>query len=203
MTNHKDIRSPAVSSSPPRPLSHSPTLPLSTSSAAHTIMFWVLSGMAVAVFAPCVLVPIWVEVEGVREYERAMGGVVADLQAAVDRNEARIDALRTDPLVNQRIARRELNYRPQGEQVVRWSTDEMAALRLPASGAVSPTETEPAVEKPPWAQALVRWLPALPWRDLFVRSANRSLLLLMAGGLLVAAFLLYGRTSSVRISGTS
>ena len=33
--------------------------------AGHVVMFWVLIGMAVTIFAPCVLVPVWIEAEEV------------------------------------------------------------------------------------------------------------------------------------------
>ncbi|UCD27531.1 MAG: hypothetical protein JSV03_10470 [Planctomycetota bacterium] len=38
----------------------------SIESATHVVMFWLLTLMAVALFVPCVLVPIWVENEAVR-----------------------------------------------------------------------------------------------------------------------------------------
>jgi len=38
---------------------------------------------------------------------------------------------------------------------------------------------------------LSQWLPDWPYRDLFARSPQRPLLMAMAGGLLLAAFMLY------------
>jgi hypothetical protein len=178
-------------------LSRSPALPLSRSvtgagNAGHVIMFWVLTVMALAVFAPCVLVPIWIETQEVKAYERAVAAAVADLQAESDKRWAQIDALLGDPLVNERIVRRELNYQLAGEQFVPASTEDLAALRLwlPEPGP-NPLEAEP--QMPAWLASASRWLPAWPYQDLFATSPNRSLLLMMAGGLLAAAFLLYGR----------
>jgi hypothetical protein len=168
-----------------------------TAQIAHPIMFWVLTLMALAVFAPCVLTPAWVEVQEVRAYEREMAGLIGDLQAQVTRNEAQIQALLADPLVNERIARRELNFQPAGEQVIRWSPEELAALRVPTSALAMET---PLTQEPPhWVQVVGKWLPAWPWHELFVKTTNRTLLLAMAGGLLSAAFLLFGRTTRVNV----
>lgn len=159
--------------------------------ATHAIMFWLLTAMAMAVFAPCVLVPVWAEVEEARAYEREMAGLVADLKLRVEQNDAQIEALLTDPLVNERIARRELNHRAEGEQVVRWTPQELAALRVHVPDLSSPATPVSADEPPAWAKSLGKWLPAWPWHELFVSPKNRNLLLLMSAGLLAAAFLLY------------
>ena len=44
----------------------------STAAAAHPIMFWVLTGLALLIFAPCVLVPLWFEKEQLRAYEQSL-----------------------------------------------------------------------------------------------------------------------------------
>ncbi len=178
----------------------SPPLPLANfsdrtprSNAAHTILFWVLTTLALALFAPCVLVPIVYEVEEAREYEARMKGVVLELESRVAQNEARRQALNADPLVNERIVRRELNYQPQGEQLIRLPADEAAGLRVhfPELGSVAADAKD---EPPVWARSLGKWLPAWPWRDLFAKSPNRQVLLGMSAALLASAFLLYGRT---------
>ena len=161
---------------------------------AHPIMFWLLTIMALAVFAPCVLAPAWVEVQEVRGFEREMAGLIADLQTQVQRNEAQVQALLADQLVNERIARRELNIQPAGEQVIRWSPEELATLRVPTS-ALAGFDTQAGQEPPHWVQVVGKWLPAWPWHELFVKGTNRTLLLAMSGGLLAAAFLLFGRTT--------
>lgn len=167
--------------------------PLASGSVAHTIMFWVLTTLALAVFAPCVLVPIWIEVEQAADYEKGMAEVIADLQAQSQRNDKRIQALLADPLVNERIARRELNYVPAGEQVTRWSADELANLHTPIPAGVLSADAAQSEQTPNWAKSVIRWLPAWPWRELFAEKNNRCLLLLMAGGLIATAFLLYDR----------
>lgn len=162
--------------------------------AGHTIMFWVLIGLAILAFTPCVLVPIYLEKEQVREHERILAAVVAEYERTVERTRDRRDALMADPLVNERMIRRELNLRPQGEQIVRWSPEELAALPLKVPDLSEPGAAGAGLSEPPepgWLVSLRRWLPAWPWRQLFAESPNRTLLMLMSGGLVVAAFVLY------------
>jgi len=169
-----------------------PTNSEASGAAVHPIMFWVLTSMGIAVFAPCVLVPIWEDGCRIREHERSAAAQVAGLEARRARNEARLRALLADPLVNERIVRRELNYRPAGERVVHWPAAEPAAARLNLSPAVAVIEDQPDNPAPGWLATLSRWLPAGPWGGLFAHAANRILLLAMAGGLVVSAFVLYG-----------
>jgi hypothetical protein len=178
--------------SPSLQVSKSPGLS-EAGAAAHPIMFWVLTTLAFAVFAPCVLVPIWIEVEQAAQYEAGMAQAVSDLDAQAQRNETRIQALLADPLVNERIARRELNYLPVGEQVTRWSADELAGTHASIPEPDFGGKTAESEQTPNWAKSMLRWLPAWPWREMFANQTNRSLLLMMAGGLIGTAFLLYGR----------
>lgn len=161
--------------------------------AQHCIMFWVLTVLAMAVFAPCVLAPIYAETEQIMETERKLEQLVSDLKEQANRNEERIKAIQGDPQVNQRIIRRELNYRFEGEQIIQWSAAELAGTRLDLSMLENPQEPLPPINPyPAWVLKLGKWLPAWPWRKLFVDSPNRELLAIMAAGLLATAFLLYG-----------
>lgn len=176
-------------------MTHDETQPTAVASPAHSIMFWVLTSLALAIFTPCVLVPIWVEGEHLRTYERSLTSSVATLEAESAQDQAQIQALLTDPLVNERMVRRELNQRPAGEQVIRWSPDELAAVRihLPEQKAEpAPLENDALSTR---VALIARWLPNWPWQELFAQTPQRPILLMMAGGLLLAAFLLYGVNS--------
>jgi len=166
--------------------------------AAHPIMFWVLTGLAIAVFAPCAIMPLWLTTEQLLEQERACRASLIEIKGRLANNEARIEAMRNDPLVNERIIRRELNYRPQGEEVIRWSADASTVVGTVSVGQESPVVPEEPHVLSQWGAMVSRWLPAWPWRDLFARSPYRPLLLLMSGGLLMAAFVLYAPVSSRR-----
>jgi len=164
-----------------------------TDRAAHAIMFWFLCSMAVIIFVPCVLVPVWVETDAVLNHERAVAAKVGDFEARAAKNDVRIAALLADPLVNERVIRRELNYRPEGERIVRLP---MIARELGAYRADVDSSHDGKCESM-YQDAVVsasRWLPPWPWRLLFATAPNRHILLLMAGGLLISAFVLYGPT---------
>ncbi len=156
-------------------------------------MFYVLSTLALAIFAPCVLVPAWAESAQLREYHRDLAVVVAGLQAQVEANNARSERWRSDPLVSERAVRREFNYQPPGEQVIRSGQDGAVALtalsEYPSLKRTVPRAAPNPV--PAWVTGTKRWLPAWNWSFLFARSPNRELLLLMSGGLLLTAFILY------------
>lgn len=165
--------------------------PSPTTTAAHAIMFWVLASMAFALFAPSVLLPLWEESLEIRAYEQKMASEVAQLREQRDRNAARIEALKEDPLVIERIARRELNYRPENEQITQWSSHELSSLPVRVPPDLIEKET-PGLLPAAWVNRVQAWLPAWPYRKLFVEMPNRMLMLMMAGGLLVTAFVLYG-----------
>ena len=165
--------------------------PSATATAAHAIMFWVLAGMAFALFAPAVLLPLWEETREIHAHEQKMAAAVAQMEAQRDRNAARIQALKDDPLVIERIARRELNYKPEGEEVAHWSSRELAAMPVHVPPTTQPSEAGGPVPEA-WVHRVQAWLPAWPYHKLFVEMPNRMLMMLMAGGLLVTAFVLYG-----------
>lgn len=168
--------------------------PEPTEPGSHIIMFWLLTSMALVVFAACVLLPIWLETETLMQREAQAEATVAAFRARLAEQDRVIAALTSDPLVNERLARRELRFRRVEEDV--WP------VNGPSSAGESPTvaslvttpalELPPAPEPPPIAQWAHRWLPRLPWVELFAKPPNRTIFLLMAGGLLVAAFVLYG-----------
>ena len=166
--------------------------------AGHIVMFWVLIGIAATIFAPCVLVPVWIEAQEVRAYEQSLAGVIGGMEARITENVARMEALRADPLVNDRISRRELNHRLDGERITAFSPEELKSLHLGTRQVASTGTEQPNETAPGWILAVRRWLPDWPWRKLFAQSPNRPIMLLMAAGLLFSAFSLYGETEPVK-----
>ncbi len=165
----------------------------SAGSLTHPIMFWALTCLSVAMFAPCVLMPAWRQALEIWEYERDLEAVVAGFEARIRRNEARIQALRSDPLVMERIVRRELNRTIPGEELIRWDPETLNSVRVHLGAAILPP-TGPQAPPPPtptWLRQAGRWLPGWMFADIFVTSPYRQLILGMSGALLLAAFLLY------------
>lgn len=166
---------------------------------SHAIMFYLLSTAALLIFAPCVLVPIWQDVQKLTEAERSLRAMVIDLQAQIEKNNVRIDALKNDPLVIERVARRELNRKAENEQQIRWNAAELAALRLNIPHELYSKPELPPAAMPPWVESAKKWLPAWAWPELFAKSPNRQFLLVMAGALLLTAFVLYTPRAECRI----
>lgn len=158
---------------------------------AHTIMFWLLTGMAMLVFATCVLLPVWNQTERILEREHRIAEGVSLLRMQVERNQERIDALKNDPQVVGRLARRQLNHRPHEDAVVVYATAHHAPVRV-TSWLEDPADLElPLDPRPDWLLASIRWLPDWPWQSLFVRSPNRELMLGLSAGLMLSACWLY------------
>ena len=104
------------------------------------------------------------------------------------------------PILVERIARRELNYRPPGERIVAYDPAELAAFR-PVLPEASGDRVQPVADpRPGWMVSVCEWLPAWPWRKLFAESPNRLLMLTMAGGLFVTAFVLYCPAPPARLA---
>ncbi len=164
----------------------------------HLVMFWLLLVMAGLVFAPCIIVPVWMETQNLMRAEDDAARTVAQLDAYIAEQNRLIEALTSDPLVNERIARRDLRFRRPGEEIVP-SARELAAASSSVSDITLPEEypKPPPAQAPALVKAVSRWLPNLPWVDLFGKPPNRTIFLFMSGGLLVAAFVLFGHHEPV------
>jgi hypothetical protein len=150
-------------------------------------VFWALFAMAMVGFAPCVLVPAWrdyQETRLVKQYEQATLDRMKE-SLADQRNLA--EALRSDPSVMARAAQRELEYTRPGEQRV---------VVIPAERATEADETEPTftpepVPPPAPVRWLVRLLPPLDYDAVFCDPSTRGIIILLCGGVLAAAFVLF------------
>lgn len=166
---------------------------------SHAIMFYVLALASLAIFAPCVLVPVWMDVQKLHEDEQELAAVIAQLRHQIDRNNDRIVALQADPQVIERVARRELNRQPADEQLIKWSSAELAAVPDTSHLVTVSAPEVPAITLPEWMTAVGRWLPGWASPDLFAKSPNREMMLVMSAALLLAAFVLYTPKTESRI----
>lgn len=148
-------------------------------------MFWLLTLMAGATFAACVLVPTWADRQKLLRQEAMMRRQVAALNEQLARYRRAIAAVRSDPSANEQLAKFELNYHRPGEQQVPVPVAARAARRTFVWQRSDPSE--------PRTGGLSAWLPRLPWVELFSQPETRSLLLAMSAGTFLAAFVLYGK----------
>jgi len=75
--------------------------------------------------------------------------------------------------------------------LVHWAPAELSNLPIHLTSTIKPHDLVPAAVRPPWLVALGRWLPNWPWTALFGQSPHRTLLLLIACGLIATAIVLY------------
>lgn len=148
-------------------------------------MFWVLLGMAGATFAACILVPIADQHERLLVQEELMRDELATLDSQLAQTQQAIEAIRSDPAVNEQLAKTVLNYRRPGEQRVTVvpETSVAAGVSTPA-----PLPNSAA----PWWRAPLDWLPQLAWRRVFAEPNTRTVLLVLSAAMIAAAFWLYG-----------
>lgn len=151
-------------------------------------MFWLLLGLASTAFLPAVIAPVWRDRMAWRQRQAALESEVQTLRERSEHNHMLIDRLMNDPAANERLAIRELGVMPPGEKLVqvRIDTDET----LPAY-ATPPKKPEVEANVPDVVMQLSRKLPDVLEHPAFLESPRRELLLLLSGGLTVAAFALY------------
>ncbi|MHC4091371.1 MAG: hypothetical protein ACYSVY_14045 [Planctomycetota bacterium] len=158
--------------------------------ARGSAMFWVLIALAAAGFAPCVLLPIWRDYQAMALAAQAQERLVASLRADVERQRRALAAIRTDRAVGTRLAQRELAYRRAGQVEVR--VPGVAVVR-----AACQSQPLAPVEPPDPISRLSTHLPTADYDHLFCQGSARTVIMLLSGGLTVAAFLLYSPRSSV------
>ncbi len=146
------------------------------------LVFWGLLALALAGFLPCVLLPVWREYQAVALAAQVEEQRVEVMRRHVDQQRRALDALREDPAVVARLAQRELAYvRPgQSEVPVPGVARVVAAPATPL--------TPGAVDPPPPVAAVVARLPKADYDRLFCEEPTRTIVALLSGGVLVAAF---------------
>lgn len=166
--------------------------PVPRSAWGHRLMFLVLIAFAFVAYAPTVLLPVLREHAQILAEERRLRGAVDELETEAARRERLVQAFKHDPVVNERLAQLDLRYERPGEEVI--PVAPQRGPREPAGQAAAAYDPElPLADAdwPAWTHDTERW--ARRWGLIRVYSdpSIRVVLLLMAGGLVIAAFVLY------------
>lgn len=154
-------------------------------------MFWVLVGMAAAVFAPCVLLPVWREYQALKYAEQIEQAAVEQARDDLFSEHRRLAALQNDPAVIARLAQRDLHYRQRGERVI-----SVAIHEDPVQDSAVPLA--PVVPPAPLAR-LFDHLPQTDYDRLFSHGQTRTILMCLAGGLVLAALVLFPARQRIRV----
>jgi hypothetical protein len=167
--------------------------PTQRSPFGHRLMFLLLACLSFVLFAPTAALPALKEYCDLLVEEARLQARVTELEGELKRRQELADAFAHDAIVNERLAMLDLHYQKPGEIVV-----PVGPLHPPAP------EAQPAAAEaldqhkivipeswPAWTHDAHDWAEQHGLIKLFLDSTFRPIFLLMAGGLLIAAFVLY------------
>lgn len=158
----------------------------------HRIMFVVLASLAFGMFAPTILLPILSEHGKLLAEEARLTQHTAGLRREIARQEALLEAFASDLTINERLAVLDLNYQNPNEEVLPVLPKGFAAmLPKPAGPPVRQSALLIPAHWPATIRAMERWTNDRGLIDLFLNPTLRPAFLLMSGGLIVAAFVLF------------
>lgn len=159
------------------------------STLGHRLLFVVLMLSAFALYVPTTLLPILMEHCRLLTEERRLTDVVAQLEAELQHREEMAKAFAQDSIINERLAVLDLHYANPGEEVVPVLPPDFSVLRLPvAEGPPSRSRLGLPDDWPAWALSVERWANDNGLMGIFLDPGVRPILYFMAGGLVVAAF---------------
>jgi hypothetical protein len=149
------------------------------------LMFWILFALAVAAFAPCVLLPEWRDYQAARVAEEVGIRENARLRVEFDQQQRTLDAVRNDPAVIERLAIRELAYGKPGEVAMPVA----ASIEAEEPAAVPDPIAAPSPPAP--IERVLAWVPFAADDNIFCDPSTRRLIMGLCGALLVSAFILF------------
>lgn len=166
------------------PVPHSPL--------GHKLMFLLLSILSICLFVPSVMLPKLRQYGELLQEEQKLKTRVAELNDESRRRAELAEAFARDAVVNERLAVLDLSYRKPNEEVFAVVSDDPDEIELPHSEA-KPLRSALLLpdDWPAWAIDTELWADERGLIDLFLDATMRPIFLLMSGGLLVAAFVLF------------
>lgn len=176
------------------------------------IVYWLLVTMAVAAFVPCIILPEWRKLESVDASYKIEAERVRRFRQVIEDERRALEAIRTDPAVIARLARRDLGYRESGERFVSVAVNGAQAANPPvfewlrASPKRKSDEPRFAPEPlapPRFAASLVSRLPQWDYDALFCNDQTRTIIMSLSIALIAMAYALFGRASNHRSAANS
>jgi hypothetical protein len=139
--------------------------------------FFIVAGMAMALHAAGGFLPVWQRQNQAQYARNALAAQVETTDRLIDYNEKLIEAVKTDPILTQRLMSQHMNYRPPGEIAVETGApeDPPIAVLLAAEAPLPPSP-------PPTLAALAEKVQ---------NPSTRRGLLAIAGLLMTAAMILF------------
>lgn len=171
------------------------------------IVYWLLVTMALAAFVPCIILPEWRKLESVDASHKIEAERVRRFRQVVEDERRALAAIRTDPAVIARLARRDLGYRQTGERFVSVAVNgEEAAnpsvvewLRAsPERESKEPRFAPEPLAPPRFAASLVSRLPQWDYDALFCNDRTRTIIMSLSIALIAIAYALFGHGANRR-----
>ncbi|MCG3138417.1 MAG: hypothetical protein HJJLKODD_02281 [Phycisphaerae bacterium] len=153
---------------------------------SHVLMFWLLAGMGVAVALPCFLVPPINALGQLAAVERREQMRTAELEQQITQQHKLLEALRSDPLLNARLAQRELGYQMPGEVRV-------VGQALPV---VPPAAQNSMPSIPDTFPQWVRTIYPAELAHVYSNNTSRQLLAIISISLIIFAILTFARKAA-------
>lgn len=162
------------------------------SSTAHRLMFVILSCLSFCLFAPTVLLPTLREYCELLAEEARLIKIADHLDTEIHRQDNLLEDFAQDVSINERLAILDLKYKNPDEEVLPVLPEDYNPPPIPklddvkfASALMIPQDWPKDVRR------FEAWGQRNGLIDLFLDRNLRQVFLLMAGGLLVAAFVLF------------
>ncbi len=158
----------------------------------HRVLFVILALLAFGLFAPTVLLPLLREHARLRTTETRLAAHVEDMRAELERRRKLLDAFQHDTLINERLALLDLNYHRPNEIVL---PVYLSDRRTPSAATEPPQARSALLSLPPdwpaWTHRAEAWATNRGLTAVFLNEKLRPVFLLMAAGLIIAAFVLF------------
>ncbi len=164
----------------------------------HRLMFLLLTMLAFVLYAPTTLLPILRDYCNLLAEETHLTKTVASLERELEIQDQLTNAFKNDPLMNERLAVLDLHYHKPGEVVL---------PVLPVGYAKQPIDPPEEQHRaanslhlpdhfPTWTLTVEHWANDQGLIKLFLDPTLRPIFLLMAAGLVIAAFVLFAPSST-------
>lgn len=155
------------------------------------LLFWIMTLAGGVALVPCVLLPPWFEYVAQRERLAAMQSTLAHVEQRLVVVQKQIEHIQTDAAYVERLYRQEFGA---------------AAPVVPQAMIASESEPAPATSPPSSMDAITpevtrlvdHLLARYPAAQVFVQPQTRPIVMLVGGGLIVAAVVLLGRVAVSR-----
>lgn len=168
----------------------------------HHIMFLVFTVVAFCLFAPTILLPVLQDHCELLAEEERLEKQCAELEREAHRQDALMEAFATDLTVNERLAVLDLHYKNPNEIVVPiLSSDQLAVAQSSKQPEFQSILSIPT-HWPKNVRKLERWADRRGLIELYLDPTLRPAFLLMAGGLIIAAFVLCAPRANRRDNAT-